>query len=733
MSTSSPSISPVLEQKVYPPTYAILNLLITGIAAFLITAFVVGWWYWDMPQYQIPDEETKALVVDEYLFSISGQEKDRLIYTRAILLFPLLALAIYTLLELYLFPSCQWSPDFQQRCDGLAWWIIQSLLFVFIISFWYLNYCSHFGYILPRHEEDVINAMIGYQVGIGLNIFAMMVLYQLYGHKLRIPARVVSVSIAISTVILLGISFLLYLVDLNDLHRYLKVHHINVVYNAIIQVYYGRPLLCGYSHQYGLYPHVIDIILKMLPVAPSVWVVSSVMQCFSVISLGLVAITLYRRVEQKSIACLGFCLFITQFMPSFYSNPIDPYYQYLPIRMLFPCLLMFIMSEPRFYEKWNWIIGSTFLMAGGVLWNADSGIVCYLTWFFALVFHDLIRHRNHTQKILQSILVKIALFCGMFIMSLLLFYIYIFMFYGQRVDFGLFLEYQKIFYVLGFAMLPTQLFHPWWLLAMILAYGLIRSLNALWKGDDSIQSRFIFGLSILSTGLFSYYNGRSHDLVFSTAVWSVIILATVLYADLSSILSFPKFPASCPTSGSNATGPVTPLQRLGYLVQLSTTIGYLTVITALVSTACVRIPCAALKVTQLQFQRPEGDYSQSFREFLAAVREQKLPGVLVASFDRGGFWYNELQQAAPIPLPSYAELVLKSDYEKIDLAIQQGKIQFILVDKISLIYDTPLFKLVNKYPMLGVATMPNQELTLAHINVHAEPIPSDSKTPITDE
>ena len=85
-----------------------------------------------------------------------------------------------------------------------------------------------------------------------------------------------------------------------------------------------------------------------------------------------------------------------------------------------------------------------------------------------------------------------------------------------------------MFYVSGFAMAPMPLVHPWILVLLTYTIGLLYSFVSCVENLESIQAKMIFYLSILGTGLFAYYQGRSASLNLTTAAFPAIIILTII-------------------------------------------------------------------------------------------------------------------------------------------------------------------------------------------------------------
>lgn len=300
--------------------------------------------------------------------------------------------------------------------------------------------------------------------------------------------------------------------------------HFVAVFNSAAQVYLGRALLIDFPSQYGLYPHLLQPLFKLMGL--DIFKFTSIMAVFLAISYLNVYIFLRSMLRNKLIVFAGFNLIL--FYSFLYITISASYFQYFPLRLLFPVLL--INLSWFYFNKKNVSIyfASFILYSIGVLWNLETGIVVFFTWLLALTYHELLEanDRNAIKRIAKHILVAFSSLC----LTFSLFDIYMYFSYGSFPDFSKFIEYQNIFYVLGFYMLPMKLMHPWNLIFFVYMVGLSYSARSLIIRDNSVRVKMIFILSILGAGIFSYFQGRSHDAVL-TAVWYPAMLLLVICLD----------------------------------------------------------------------------------------------------------------------------------------------------------------------------------------------------------
>jgi predicted branched-subunit amino acid permease len=65
----------------------------------------------------------------------------------------------------------------------------------------------------------------------------------------------------------------------------------------------------------------------------------------------------------------------------------DPYFQYYPIRTIFPALLILMSSGYFLNEKRYKYLAISIVCSLAVLWNAETGIIVLLSWIGAVVYN----------------------------------------------------------------------------------------------------------------------------------------------------------------------------------------------------------------------------------------------------------------------------------------------------------------------------------------------------------
>jgi hypothetical protein len=286
--------------------------------------------------------------------------------------------------------------------------------------------------------------------------------------------------------------------------------HLNPVLWPISQVLMGKTLTVDFFSFYGLYPHFFEIPFSITQF--SVLKYSVMMQSLLAFSFLLILLFLNRVIKNNLIKLFTFIsfafynyLYLRVVLDGEFSHP---YHQYYPVRLLFPALGIYLISKYIYSpNKKNYILPFVFLPIG-IFWNSDTGLIIFLTWPILLVFKELAQRK---EKMIQNIMKHTLATMLSFGIALGSFVLFIYLRSGELPDFAGYFDFTKVFYVWGFFMIPMHKGHPWFLLIIAYMIGIFYGIRAIWKKEYDKESSIYFFLSILGVGIFSYYQGRSHD------------------------------------------------------------------------------------------------------------------------------------------------------------------------------------------------------------------------------
>jgi len=348
--------------------------------------------------------------------------------------------------------------------------------------------------------------------------------------KKEIYNKFFSIILGICSFILIGM--LLFMTIFNKNQYYGGLAHFDASFYSVTQVFAGKTLIVDFTNQYGLYPHFIEPIFHLIGL--TVLNFSIVMSLLTAISFILIFLFLRKTVSNNVISFLGFAsvVFFCLLMLRLYF--FDAYLQYWPIRTIFPTILIFL-SAIYLKEENRIIYYCIFILSSiAILWNFDTGAIVFLSWLLLLGYCEL--YQQNKNILLKNIISHFVTAISIFSAVIISYSIYIYIRSGSFPNFFLFTQYQHFFYISGFYMIPMKLFHPWNIIIIVYIFGLLYAISS---KEYEYLNKIIFLLSILGFGLFSYYQGRSHDYVLTLVAYPALLLLTI-FAEIS-LSNFKKY------------------------------------------------------------------------------------------------------------------------------------------------------------------------------------------------
>ncbi|NOS86959.1 MAG: hypothetical protein HOP34_00215 [Methylococcaceae bacterium] len=317
--------------------------------------------------------------------------------------------------------------------------------------------------------------------------------------------------------------------------------HADAVFYPLSQVVAGKTLLVDLPSQYGLWPEMLAPLFRSIGL--SVLGLTSVFACLQLGSLSALFLVLSKQVKTFWLRIIGgLALIVMTFGTGvLFSDwyPHDPYFQYGPIRFVWPALSVLALYH---YSSAKTLLRSTLLSliaALGLLWNLDSGLCIVLAYgaFLAarLAVLQCLKYRGQTQlePHIRHTLAALAIHLGMVLGVAAIAGVALTLKSGQALQLAWLFEYQKIFYGLGYMMMPMPMqLDPWMSVLGIYLLGLLVSLHAWLHNPAYHKMDSVFYLSLLGLGAFAYYQGRSHFLCLTAACWPALLIIIIL-ADTS--------------------------------------------------------------------------------------------------------------------------------------------------------------------------------------------------------
>ena len=508
--------------------------------------------------------------------------------------------------------------------------IIQIILLLFSIYFISKSGGFFFAKYLFAKKSFWIYTLI---------IFPIFILIQIYYKRIFLFKKIVNI---LSIIIIGLILFAVFFMNIFNTNAYWgAAWHLNSVFYSLSQVVEGKTLIVDFLNQYGLYPHFLNPIFQITGL--SILKFSIVLSSLNIISFVLIYIALYKIVQNKFILFLGFCtMILINYLIVHGLWYYDVYFQYFPIRALFPALLIFFsVFYLKFQSKLIYFLSFPLFLAG-ILWNQETGIIVLVGWMLFLSFYEFAKTnslKNKINNISKHILVLIAFIIIITLLLVLWFYTRI----GHVPDLSKYFIYQKFFYFIGFAASEKPLIHEWNIVILIYIYGLAVSIKSLFdKKHDSYYS-IVFLLSILGLGLFSYYQGHSHNFCFCFSSYPAILLLILIADNSFNEISIKK----------------TKYYNVAYFTILFFFLG--TGIFSIVKNSNIIRGWTVCGFKSLYNQDANSDFSQNIALIKKHVKEGEKILILSPKYD--GLYYGETHTICVLNTPSYSELTFKTSYD----------------------------------------------------------------------
>lgn len=196
---------------------------------------------------------------------------------------------------------------------------------------------------------------------------------------------------------------------INDLGG--NLYHIHAYFNPIYNIIEGIPFSDIINSIYGHYPIFYYLPMKFFLLIGFSFVDSAiaVTMLFGFVSFLLVYFSLYILIKRDGLFYLS--ALVVSYISFYYYLP-GQYYQILPHRILFPSVIIFLIS---FYLKkrisfWVVVISSGLAL----LWNFESGIVCLMVMVLFYICKNI---ENYKKSIIYLIFKGVILGLISFVLS----------------------------------------------------------------------------------------------------------------------------------------------------------------------------------------------------------------------------------------------------------------------------------------------------------------------------
>jgi hypothetical protein len=300
--------------------------------------------------------------------------------------------------------------------------------------------------------------------------------------------------------------------------------HLEAVSSAVAQAVAGRSLLVDVPSQYGLFPALLAPWLRFLP--DGLMGLTIAFAFLHLISLIALFLMLGRRVNSPLIlACASMALVFLTVRSGFSfgasdGSPPDPYFQYYPVRFVAPALSLPVVLWVLKSLSLSRVLALCVWTGICIFWNLDSGVAVLYSvtmLFLLLTGMSVLRPEQRITAFDWRGLLMVTLIIPMGSLSVFAAGLGLLsVSAGAPLNLDWLFLSQSIFYRLGFMMIPMSAWPKLWqslislyLISLLIGFSRLRSSHSL----NAVAPLLI--LPLLGAGLFTYYQGRSHDQVFS--------------------------------------------------------------------------------------------------------------------------------------------------------------------------------------------------------------------------
>jgi hypothetical protein len=215
-----------------------------------------------------------------------------------------------------------------------------------------------------------------------------------------------------------------------------------------------------------------------------------------------------------------------------------------------------------------------------------------------------------------------------------------------------------------------NLVHPWNLIMIIYAVGIVFSLQYLVNRDTNPRAAMIFYLAVLGVGIFSWYQGRSHNYALPT-VWYPALIILIVFTD-------------------NLWAKISRVSRTKktLIVHYVLFIGLFYLFTSGFISTFANSSFLFNKRIYPRYINKTTRVLRNINYIKQNVAQEKE--VLFLSFQNPAFSL-ETKTLSPLNIPGLAEIFLRKDFNKINQFISQGKPKKIFFDTLFLVHNYELY------------------------------------------
>ncbi len=310
---------------------------------------------------------------------------------------------------------------------------------------------------------------------------------------------------------------------LNDWHIYNQNSlNFGVVLYPIVQCALGKAVLIDLHSQYGLYPQFLEPLIRITGL--SILSVSCILAFLLFISLFMTGIALLNVVKNKILAVLGFAAFLFFHLFSASLWPYELYFQYYPIRTLFPAISFLAATYYFRRPSKKAYLSILCILSIGILWNVDVGAVAFLSFVLSNVSLQLSRCRRTFGEKMQLLFLRGLESLSPVVLVFTLYAVYL------RIRYHFWPDFFRLLLPHGYFLRQYSqltLNKSWVLAALLYIVCLVYSIREIQRKRVDYFNSILLFLSILGIGLFSYHANQYFDQVLTACAYPALLLLVV--------------------------------------------------------------------------------------------------------------------------------------------------------------------------------------------------------------
>ncbi|MBT4731820.1 hypothetical protein HOB87_07610 [Candidatus Woesearchaeota archaeon] len=497
-----------------------------SVFSYLVALFFIGfiiYKYHNLNTLDIVEVIKSTYILDVHEFK--PEPFEWIIYTLGLVFFPILILPLHFVLNSYasLFKS--------QYVYNISW------LLVFMTPVIVLFYAStqewgswYYKFFLEKTVFSV-NSIVPFFL---LTLMATLI----YFDKLKLPSvvrntllKAMSVILSAVTLYYLILSFFINIFDVNSSEW--GWTHFDAIYYSVVQVVNDNSALYvdGFSNTYGLYPHLLEPILSLTG-GVSIFKFTLIQAALIFISFWIIYYVINKLVANRIIANIGFLsviwaqYFYGKFAAMYLHRQMEYYFQYTPLRTIFPCLILYLAYKYT-TKKSNFIRLLGYVVSAiSLIWNIETGAIVSISWYMFILYSNIDHDGGAKFNLIKSFN-EFLVFFGVIAAIIVFYYIYIYTRYGEPPQLQLSFQTIKTFGSHGYFMINIPVIGPWNLLILIYISAFFYALLNIKKKAMYQFNSVMFLLSTMGFGLFYYYLGRSANGNIFFVSWPGFILLTM--------------------------------------------------------------------------------------------------------------------------------------------------------------------------------------------------------------